>query len=174
MQAIAEHSRIVRIPINKINELGKVNKAFASLEQEFEREPTPEELSMVLNSELQVVRDLMALNGRYVSLDAPLKVGEEGTYIDVLEDESAEAADESLRHHESLRIELERSLKVLSPRQADIVKKYYGMGTNQEMTLEEIGRQYDLTRERVRQIKDKAMQKLKATTQSQLLRDYLG
>jgi RNA polymerase primary sigma factor len=111
MQAIAENSRIVRLPLNKINELGKVNKAFAHLEQEVEREPTVEELSHVLDSELKEVRDLMSLHGKHISLDAPLSATEASTYIDVLVNENAERADEEVTYHESLKIEIERSLQ---------------------------------------------------------------
>lgn len=173
MQAIAENSRIVRLPLNKINELGKVNKAFAHLEQEFEREPTIEELSDVLNSELKEVRDLMSLHGKHVSLDAPLSAAEAGTYIDVLENDNAERADDMVTHHESLKIEIERSLQFLSERQADILRKCFGIGTCTEMSLEDIGREYGLTRERVRQIKDKALYRLKNASKQTLLKEYL-
>ncbi len=173
MQAIAENSRIVRLPLNKINELGKINKAFAHLEQEFEREPTIEELSDVLNSELKEVRDLMSLHGKHVSLDAPLSAAEAGTYIDVLENDNAERADDMVTHHESLKIEIERSLQFLSERQADILRKCFGIGTCTEMSLEDIGREYGLTRERVRQIKDKALYRLKNASKQTLLKEYL-
>lgn len=173
MQAIAENSRIVRLPLNKINELGKVNKAFAHLEQEFEREPTVEELSHVLDSELKEVRDLMSLHGKHISLDAPLSATEANTYIDVLVNENAERADEEVTYHESLKIEIERSLQFLSERQSDILRKCFGIGTCTEMSLEDIGREYGLTRERVRQIKDKALYRLKNASKQTLLKEYL-
>ncbi len=173
MQAIAENSRIVRLPLNKINELGKVNKAFAHLEQEFEREPTVEELSHVLDSELKEVRDLMSLHGKHISLDAPLSATEASTYIDVLVNENAERADEEVTYHESLKIEIERSLQFLSERQSDILRKCFGIGTCTEMSLEDIGREYGLTRERVRQIKDKALYRLKNASKQTLLKEYL-
>ena len=173
MQAIAENSRIVRLPLNKINELGKVNKAFAHLEQEFEREPTVEELSHVLDSELKEVRDLMSLHGKHISLDAPLSATEASTYIDVLVNENAERADDEVTYHESLKIEIERSLQFLSERQSDILRKCFGIGTCTEMSLEDIGREYGLTRERVRQIKDKALYRLKNASKQTLLKEYL-
>jgi RNA polymerase primary sigma factor len=173
MQAIAENSRIVRLPLNKINELGKVNKAFAHLEQEVEREPTVEELSHVLDSELKEVRDLMSLHGKHISLDAPLSATEASTYIDVLVNENAERADEEVTYHESLKIEIERSLQFLSERQSDILRKCFGIGTCTEMSLEDIGREYGLTRERVRQIKDKALYRLKNASKQTLLKEYL-
>lgn len=174
LQALAEQSRIVRLPMNKVGSLNRINKTFQQLTQEFEREPTAEELAMVMNADLDDVRSTLELGGRHVSVDAPFQAGEENSLLDVLENPNAEVADKHMTHQESLRKELERSLSLLSPRQADIIRCYFGIGLEESMTLEDIGRKYDLTRERVRQLKDKALMRLKASSRHQLLKDYLG
>jgi RNA polymerase primary sigma factor len=174
LQSLAEQSRIVRLPLNKVGSLNKINKAFSSLEQEFEREPSPEELANMLEIDIDEVKTTLGVAGRHVSMDAPFANGEENSLLDVLENPNAEAADNSVGYKESLRNEIERSLNTLTDRQADVVRMYFGIGMESPLSLEDIGNKLDLTRERVRQIKDKAILRLKTTSRSKLLREYLG
>jgi len=174
LQALAEQSRIVRLPLNKVGSLNKINKAFASLEQKFEREPTPEELSQVLEIDHNEIRTTISVAARHVSVDAPFVTGEDNSLLDVLENGNIAETDVSLSYKDSLRKEIERSLNTLTERQRDVVKLYFGIGVDHSMSLEDIGAQFDLTRERVRQIKDKAINKLKSTSRSKLLKNYLG
>ncbi len=174
LQALAEQSRIVRLPLNKVGSLNKINKAFSSLEQEFEREPTPEELSKVLEIDHNEIRTTISVAARHVSVDAPFVDGEDNSLLDVLENGNIEDTDVHLTYKDSLRREIERSLNTLTERQRDVVKLYFGIGVEHSMSLEDIGEQFGLTRERVRQIKDKAINKLKSTSRSKLLKNYLG
>jgi len=175
LQALAEQSRIVRLPLNKIGSINKINKAFSKLEQEFEREPSAEEIAEVLELTSDDIKDTMRSAGRHVSMDAPLSTGEEtGNLLDVLEDEDQPHPDQSLMN-ESLRREVERALYTLTTREADVIKLYFGLEPGEQpMTLEEIGDRFDLTRERVRQIKEKAIRRLKHTSRSKILKTYLG
>ncbi|MBX2846538.1 MAG: RNA polymerase sigma factor RpoD/SigA [Saprospiraceae bacterium] len=174
LQALAEQSRIVRLPLNKVGSLNKINKAFASLEQKFEREPTPEELSEVLEIDHNEIRTTVSVAARHVSVDAPFVDGEDNSLLDVLENNNIDDTDTGLSYKDSLRREIERSLNTLTERQRDVVKLYFGIGVEHSMSLEDIGDQFGLTRERVRQIKDKAINKLKSTSRSKLLKNYLG
>lgn len=173
LQALAEQSRIVRLPLNQVGSLNKINKAFSKLEQEFEREPSAEELAVVLDIPEDKVADTMKVSGRHVSMDAPLVQGEDSSLLDVLPNSDSPRADSSLMS-ESLQREIERSLATLTERERDVIKLFFGIGMNHGLTLEEIGAKFDLTRERVRQIKEKAIRRLRHTSRSKLLKAYLG
>lgn len=174
LQALAEQSRIVRLPLNKVGSLNKINKAFSELEQEFEREPSAEELADLLEIPTEEVETTLGVAARHVSMDAPFIDGEDNSLLDVLEDFAGERTDTALDHRESLSREIERSLSTLTDRQADVIKLYFGIGVEHPMSLEDIGDRFGLTRERVRQIKDKAINKLRNTSKSKLLKNYLG
>ncbi len=174
LQALAEQSRIVRLPLNKVGSLNKINKAFSNLEQEFEREPSADELAEMLEITREEVETTLSVAARHVSVDAPFQEGEENSLLDVLENRSAPRTDLQLEYIESLRKEIERSLSTLTDRQKDVIKYYFGIGVEHPMSLEDIGEKFGLTRERVRQIKDKAINKLRATSRSKLLKNYLG
>jgi len=174
LQALAEQSRIVRLPLNKVGLTNRIQKAYSLLEQQFEREPSPEELAEVLEMDIEEVTANLGINGRHVSMDSPLSEGEENTLIDVLENTNAEKTDGVLVHNESLKTEIDRSLKTLTERQKDVICFFFGIGVDHPMSLEDIGERFSLTRERVRQIKDKAITKLKASNRCKLLRTYLG
>ena len=173
LQALAEQSRIVRLPLNKIGSINKINKTFARLEQENERPPSAEEIAKELDMTISDVKESMKNSGRHVSMDAPLIEGEDSNLYDVLNSGESPNPDKSLLH-ESLKVEILRALETLTPREADMVKLYFGLGDAHPMTLEEIGETFDLTRERVRQIKEKAIRRLKHTSRSKILRTYLG
>jgi RNA polymerase primary sigma factor len=173
LQALAEQARIVRLPLNQVGSLNKINKAFSKLEQEFERTPSAEELAEILDIAEDKVADTMRVSGRHVSMDAPFVQGEENTLLDVLVNNDSPRADTMLIS-ESLQKEIERSLSTLTERERDVVRLFYGIGFNHEYTLEEIGDKFDLTRERVRQIKEKAIKRLKHSTRSKHLKAYLG
>jgi RNA polymerase primary sigma factor len=173
LQALAEQSRIVRLPLNQVGSLNKINKAFSKLEQEFEREPSAEELAKILDIPEDKVADTMKVSGRHVSMDAPLVQGEDSSLLDVLVNSDSPRADSSLLN-ESLQKEIERSLATLTERERDVIKLFFGIGMNHGLTLEEIGAKFDLTRERVRQIKEKAIRRLRHTSRSKLLKAYLG
>ncbi len=173
LQALAEQSRIVRLPLNKIGSINKINKMYAFLEQENEREPSAEEIAKKLDMTVNEVKESMKNSGRHISMDAPLIEGEDSNLYDVLRSGESPNPDKNLVH-ESLRIEIERALETLTPREADVIKLYFGLGDHQPMTLEEIGETFDLTRERVRQIKEKAIRRLKHTSRSKILMTYLG
>ncbi|MEZ5009985.1 MAG: RNA polymerase sigma factor RpoD/SigA [Chitinophagales bacterium] len=174
LQALAEQSRIVRLPLNKVGSLNKINKAFSALEQEFEREPTADELAEVLEINREEVETTMGVASRHVSVDAPFQEGESNSLLDVLENNNIAKTDSDLEYKQSLRTEIERSLSTLTERQRDVIKYYFGIGVQHAMSLEDIGEKFGLTRERVRQIKDKAINKLRATSRSKLLKNYLG
>jgi len=173
LQALAEQSRIVRLPLNKIGSINKINKTFARLEQENERPPSAEEIAKELDMTVSDVKVSMKISGRHVSMDAPLIEGENSNLYDVLNSGESPNPDKSLLH-ESLKIEILRALETLTPREADVLNLYFGLGDAHPMTLEEIGETFDLTRERVRQIKEKAIRRLKHTSRSKILRTYLG
>ncbi|MBL7883596.1 MAG: sigma-70 family RNA polymerase sigma factor [Bacteroidia bacterium] len=175
LQALAEQSRIVRLPLNKIGSINKINKTFSKLEQEFEREPSPEEIAKMLDISESDVKESMKNTGRHVSMDAPLATGDDnaGSMYDVMESDDSPSPENGLLH-ESLRREIERALHTLTSREADVVRLYFGLGGEHAMTLEEIGEKFDLTRERVRQIKEKAIRRLKHTSRSKILKTYLG
>ena len=173
LQALAEQSRIVRLPLNQVGSLNKINKAYSRLEQQFEREPSAEELSEILELPQDKVADTMRVSGRHVSMDAPFVNGEENSLLDVLVNHDSPRAD-NLLMNESLQREIERSLSTLTERERDVVKLFFGIGINHGLTLEEIGAKFDLTRERVRQIKEKAIRRLRHNSRSKLLKTYLG
>jgi RNA polymerase primary sigma factor len=172
LQAIAEQSRIVRLPLNQVGSLSKISKAFSKLEQEFEREPSPEELADILETTVDKISDTLSNSGRHVSMDAPFVQGEENTLLDVLENH--EPNTDSNLINESLSEEIKRSLSTLTEREREIVVLFFGLGANSPLSLEEIGEKFNLTRERVRQIKDKALQRLRHTSRSKILKSYLG
>ena len=173
LQALAEQSRIVRLPLNKIGSINKINKMYALLEQSNERPPTAEEIAKELDMTVNDVKESMKNSGRHLSMDAPLVEGEDSNLYDVLRSGESPNPDRALIQ-ESLRTEIEHSLETLTPREADVVRLYFGLGDQHPMTLEEIGETFDLTRERVRQIKEKAIRRLKHTSRSKILKTYLG
>jgi RNA polymerase primary sigma factor len=174
IQALAEQSRLVRLPLNKVGSLSKINKAFSELEQKYEREPSPEELSQILEISADDIESTMQVSSRHVSVDAPFSDGESGSLMDVLENRQADQADEHLNFQDSLRIECERTLATLTERERDVIKLFFGIGVAHAMTLQDIGEHLGLTRERVRQIKDKAINKLRTTSRSESLKAYLA
>jgi RNA polymerase primary sigma factor len=174
LQALAEQSRIVRLPLNKVGSLNKINKAFSELEQAYEREPSAEELADLLEIPTEEVETTLGVAARHVSMDAPFIDGEDNSLLDVLEDFASDRTDSALEYRESLRREIDRSLSTLTDRQADVIKLYFGIGVEHPMSLEDIGDRFGLTRERVRQIKDKAINKLRTASKSKLLKNYLG
>ena len=173
LQALAEQSRIVRLPLNRVGSLNKISKTFSELEQKFEREPSPEELAEVLEINTSEVVDTMKISGRHVSMDAPFVAGEENSLLDVLENDDDETPDSELMT-DSLRKEVQRALSTLTQREADVIALYFGLNGEHSMTLEEIGEKFNLTRERVRQIKEKAIRRLRHTSRSKALKPYLG
>ena len=174
LQALAEQSRIVRLPLNKVGSLNKINRAFSQLEQEFEREPSSEELATILEISSDEVETTLGVAARHVSMDAPFVDGEDNSLLDVLENPNTPGTDANLEYLDSLRREIDRSLGTLTDRQADVIKLYFGIGVEHPLSLEDIGDRFGLTRERVRQIKDKAINKLRSASCSKLLKNYLG
>lgn len=172
LQALAEQSRIVRLPLNQVGSINKISKAFQKFEQENERKPSAEELAQELDIPVEKVIDSLKVSGRHISMDAPFVEGEDNSLLDVLVNDDAPVADQALID-ESLRKEIERALSTLTERESEIIKMFYGLGM-QEMTLEEIGDKFQLTRERVRQIKEKAIRRLRQDSRSKLLKSYLG
>lgn len=173
LQALAEQSRIVRLPLNRVGALNKIGKAYSNLEQEFEREPNAHELAQELDMDISEVSDTLKISGRAVSMDAPFAQGEENRLLDILENEEQPSPDYTLMS-ESLRNEIERALSTLSEREAEVIKLYFGLNKEHSLTLEEIGEKFNLTRERVRQIKEKAIRRLRHASRSKNLRTYLG
>jgi RNA polymerase primary sigma factor len=174
LQALAEQSRIVRLPLNKVGLTNRISKAYSQLEQEFEREPTSEEIATLLDLETDEVAATIGAASRHVSMDQPFADGEEGSLIDVLENPNAESTDMHITFNVSLSKEIDRSLSTLTERQKDVIRFFFGIGVDHPLSLEDIGERYSLTRERVRQIKDKAITKLRSTSRCKLLRTYLG
>lgn len=173
LQALAEQSRIVRLPLNKIGSINKINKAYASIEQEEERAPSASEIAKFLDMSESDVKESQRNSGRHVSMDAPLVEGEDSNLYDVLRSGESPNPDKGLLNA-SLSIEIERALETLTPREADVIRLYFGLENKQSLTLEEIGERFDLTRERVRQIKEKAIRRLKHASRSKILKTYLG
>ncbi len=175
LQALAEQARIVRLPLNKIGSINRINKAFSELEQRLERPPSADELAELLECTSDEIRQSMAINGKHFSLDAPMVEGDDSSsnMYDILLNDSLPSPEIELVS-ESLRIEINRSLSTLTQREGDVVRLYYGLNGKYPLTLEEIGEQFELTRERVRQIKEKAIRRLKHTARSRMLKSYLG
>jgi len=174
LQALAEQSRIVRLPLNKVGLTNRISKAYSQLEQEFEREPTPEELAFLLDIDAEEIAATLGVAARHVSMDQPLADGEDSTLIDVLVNKDAKSTDDELAVKDSLHTEIERSLSTLTERQKEVVRYFFGIGIDHPLSLEDIGERFSLTRERVRQIKDKAINKLRTTSRCKLLKGYLG
>jgi len=174
LQALAEQSRIVRLPLNKVGLTNRIQKAYSQLEQQFEREPSPEELAEVLELDIDEVSSTLGIGGRHVSVDTPLSEGEDNTLIDVMENPNADRAEVNIEHNESLKMDIDRSLKTLTERQKEVICFFFGIGVDHPMSLEDIGDRFSLTRERVRQIKDKAITKLRSNSGAKSLRNYLG
>jgi len=165
---------MVRLPLNKVGSLTKINKVFSELEQKYQREPTPEEVAMVLEITVEEVEATLGISARHVSMDAPFTDGESNALIDVLENFNADKTDNHLDYKDSLRIETERTLASLTEREKEVIKLFFGIGVEHPMTLEDIGEQLGITRERIRQIKDKAITKLRSQSRSKALKAYLG
>lgn len=174
LQALAEQSRIVRLPLNKVGLTNRIQKAYSLLEQEYERDPSPEELAEMLQMDVEEVLSTLGISARHVSMDSPLSEGEESTLIDVFENPNADRTEKFIEHDESLKQEIGRSLTALTERQKEVICFFYGIGVDHPMSLEDIGERFNLTRERVRQIKDKAITKLRTATRCKMLRPYLG
>jgi RNA polymerase primary sigma factor len=174
LQALAEQSRIVRLPLNKVGLTNRIQKAYSMLEQQFEREPSAEELAEVLELDIEEVTSTLGIGGRHVSVDTPLSEGEDNTLIDVMENLNADRAETNIEHNESLKVDIDRSLKTLTERQKEVICFFFGIGVDHPMSLEDIGDRFSLTRERVRQIKDKAITKLRSNSGAKSLRNYLG
>lgn len=173
LQALAEQSRIVRLPLNRVGALNKIGKKFSELEQKYEREPTASELAEELDMSMSEVTETIKISGRHLSVDAPFAQGEDNRLLDVLTNEAQPSPDHGLMS-ESLKIEVRRALSTLSEREAEVIRLYFGLDREHSLTLEEIGERFNLTRERVRQIKEKAIRRLRHTSRSKALRAYLG
>ena len=173
LQALSEQSRIVRLPLNRVGALNKIGKELSKLEQEYERIPSAAELAESLDMSVSEVADTLKISGRHLSVDAPFAQGEDNRLLDVLENEETPDPDNDLMG-DSLKVEIERALSKLTKREAEVIRLYFGIGREHSLTLEEIGERFDLTRERVRQIKEKALRKLRHHNRSMALRAYLG
>jgi RNA polymerase primary sigma factor len=173
LQALAEQSRIVRLPLNRVGALNKIGKAFSTLEQEFEREPSASELAEELDMSLFEVSDTLKISGRHLSMDAPFAQGEDNRLLDVIQDQRQPSPDHQLME-ESLKVEVRRALNTVSEREAQVIRLYFGLDQEHSLTLEEIGEKFNLTRERIRQIKEKAVRRLRHASRSKALRAYLG
>jgi RNA polymerase primary sigma factor len=173
LQALAEQSRIVRLPLNRVGALNKIGKAYSNLEQEFEREPNASEIARELDMDVGEVADTLKISGRHVSMDAPFTQGEENRLLDVIQSDEQPPPDQRLMK-ESLKAEINRALSTLTEREAEVIKLYFGLNKEHSMTLEEIGERFNLTRERVRQIKEKAIRRLRHASRSKNLKNYLG
>ena len=173
LQALAEQSRIVRLPLNRVGALNKIGKKFSELEQSYEREPSASELASELDMTLFEVADTLKISGRHISVDAPFAQGEDNRLLDVIQDDRQPPPDNGLMS-ESLKVEVRRALATLSEREAEVIRLYFGLDREHSLTLEEIGEKFNLTRERVRQIKEKAIRRLRHASRSKQLRSYLG
>lgn len=173
LQALAEQSRIVRLPLNRVGSLNRISKTFSALEQKYEREPSPDELAEVLDVTSEEISDTLKNAGRHLSMDAPFAQGEESSLLDVLENDSENTPDDKLIS-DSLRSEVKRALSTLTHRESEVISYYFGLDGEQPLTLEEIGDKFELTRERVRQIKEKAIRRLRHTSRSKSLKPFLG
>ncbi|MBS1909484.1 MAG: sigma-70 family RNA polymerase sigma factor, partial [Bacteroidetes bacterium] len=174
LQALAEQSRIVRLPLNKVGLTTRISKTFARLEQEFEREPTAQEVAEALDMDVSEVTDTMSVGAKHVSMDQPLGEGEDNTFGEMLSNPNDLGTDDELAVKASLKTEIERSLNTLTQRQREVIVSFFGIGIDHPMSLEDIGERYSLTRERVRQIKDAAINKLRSNSKCDLLRSFLG
>jgi RNA polymerase primary sigma factor len=174
LQALAEQSRLVRLPLNKVGQNNKIIRAAHQLEQQFERLPTAQEIAEILDLDVVEIENSLNHNSRHISLDAPLGEGDDGTMADVMRDPNGASTDLDLDHNQSLQQEILRTLSVLTPRQNEVLQLFFGINKSNPMSLEDIGEKFDLTRERVRQIKDKAIIKLRSTTRNKSLREFLG
>jgi RNA polymerase primary sigma factor len=174
LQALAEQARIVRLPLNKVGLTSKINRAYSQLEQEFEREPSTEELAQLLNVGIEEINSNLGFAARHVSMDSPLSDGEDSTLMDVMHNPNASLADEEVEHVQSLQTEIDRSLSTLTERQQEVIRYFFGIGVDHPLSLEDIGVRFNLTRERVRQIKDKAISRLKNNVGSKQLKLFLG
>ncbi|MBS1928867.1 MAG: RNA polymerase sigma factor RpoD/SigA [Chitinophagaceae bacterium] len=174
LQALAEQSRIVRLPLNKVGLTNRISKAYSKLEQEFEREPTAEEIAGLLDVEVEEIAATLGVAAKHVSIDQPLLDGEDNTLVDVMENKNAASTDKKLIFDASMQTEIERTLSILTQRQKEVLCFYFGLGIDHPLSLEEIGYKFNLTRERVRQIKDKAITRLRTNPQQDLLRSFLG
>jgi len=173
LQALAEQSRIVRLPLNRIGALNKIGKAYSNLKQEFEREPSAEEIALSLEMDVDEISNTMKIYGKQVSVDAPFSFGDENSLLDVMQNDELPAPDTELIS-ESLKTEIKNVLAILQEREAEVIKLYFGLDSESPMTLEEIGDKFNLTRERVRQIKEKAIRRLRHNSRSNILKSYLG
>ena len=173
LQALAEQSRVVRLPLNRVGALNKIGKAYSALEQEFEREPSASEIAEQLEMTDFEVADTLKISGRHLSMDAPFSNSEDNRLLDVIQNDHQPPPDSDLMS-ESLKIEIERALATLTKREAEVVRLYFGLGQEHPLTLEEIGERFNLTRERVRQIKEKAIRRLRHASRSRTLRAFLG
>ncbi len=173
LQAIAEQSRIVRLPLNRVGSLNKLRRTLSELEQKYKREPSPDELAEVLDVSTAEVVGNIKISGRHISIDAPFIQGEENSLLDVLENDNEDSPDSGLMN-DSLRKEVQRALSTLIQREADVISLYFGLNGEHSNTLEEISEKFNLTRERVRQIKEKAIRRLRHTSRSKALKTYLG
>lgn len=173
LQALAEQSRIVRLPLNRVGALNKIGKKFSELEQQYEREPTAAELAEQLEMSIAEISETIKISGRHLSVDAPFVHGEDNRLLDILPNEQQPPPDSELMR-ESLRVEVQQVLCSLSEREAEVIRLYFGLDDQQALTLEEIGEKFALTRERVRQIKEKAIRRLRHASRSKTLRSYLG
>jgi RNA polymerase primary sigma factor len=174
LQALAEQARIVRLPLNKIGLTNRISKAYSQLEQEYEREPTAEEIAQLLDVEVDEVTTAMCASSKHVSMDQPFGDGDDGCLMDVMENPNSESTDMHMVFNVSLTEEINRSLSTLTERQKDVIRFFYGIGVDHALSLEDIGARYNLTRERVRQIKDKGIARLRSVSRCKLLRSYLG
>jgi len=174
LQALAEQSRIVRLPLNKVGLTSRISKAYSQLEQEFEREPSAEEIAELLDVSIEEVAATIGVGGRHISMDQQISEGEDGSLMDLMENKNAEKADNQMVLTDSLNTEIERTLNILTHRQKEVLVYFFGLGIDHPLSLEDIGERYNLTRERVRQIKDKALDRLRETSQNNLLRGFLG
>ena len=174
LQALAEQSRVVRLPLNRVGVMNRLSRTLSDLEQEYEREPSADEVAEAMNMSVEEVRDALGTSGRQYSVDAPIGGDEGKSLLDVLSSEDEESSADSPLMQESLQVDLERALKTLTPREAKAIRLYFGLGLERPLTLEEIGERFGLTRERVRQIKEKAIRKLRHASRSKNLRSYLG
>lgn len=174
IKALAEQSRLVRLPSNKLGSLMKINKAFSDLEQQYEREPSPEELAEFLDAKPEEIVNTLGISGTHVSFDAPFQEGESNSLLDVIQDGNAEQADRRMEYQESLKKETEISLAALSKTQRDVIKLHFGLGGGEAMSLDDIGESLNLSKERVRQIRDQAITKLRGSSRSKSLKSFLG
>jgi RNA polymerase primary sigma factor len=173
MQALAEQSRVVRLPLNRVGTLNKLNRTFSSLEQKFQRDPSPEEIAEVMEIAPEEIFETVQMGNRQVSINAPFRMGEDGDLLDVLENETEESPDTTLIHS-SMRKDVQRSISSLTQREADVILRHFGLNGHRPMSLDEIGEQLNITRERVRQIKEKSLRRLRQTSRSSILKHYLG